>query len=184
MDNKSLKITITAMAVVINIVLGTVVSAIKIPFLFMDTLGTVFAAITLGPLYGAIAGGVSNIIMSLGNPASVPYALVNIAVGIVAGVMALKFKFNIKIAVITGVILGIVCPLIGTPITIFLGGGFSGDALDVAVAFLRQTGQSIFIATFVPRVFSNMIDKIATCVIAAVIKNKIPKRLSSKLEEV
>ena len=80
--------------------------------------------------------------------------------------------------------MGIVCPLIGTPITIFLGGGFSGGAIDVVVAFLRQTGQSIFIATFVPRVFSNVIDKIATCISASIIKNKIPKRLSSKLEEV
>lgn len=47
MDTK--KVTFSSMCIVINIVLGMVISMINIPLLFLDTVGTVLGAVVLGP---------------------------------------------------------------------------------------------------------------------------------------
>lgn len=45
MDTK--KVTFSSMCIVINIVLGMVISMINIPLLFLDTVGTVLGAVVL-----------------------------------------------------------------------------------------------------------------------------------------
>ncbi|NJB08798.1 ECF transporter S component, partial [Clostridioides difficile] len=55
MDTK--KVTFSSMCIVINIVLGMVISMINIPLLFLDTVGTVLGAVVLGPFWGALIGG-------------------------------------------------------------------------------------------------------------------------------
>ena len=50
-----------AIAVVINIVLGQAVSALKIPMLFLDTMGTIFIAAVYGMPYGVLTGLVTNL---------------------------------------------------------------------------------------------------------------------------
>ncbi|WP_432664402.1 hypothetical protein R9X47_28230 [Wukongibacter baidiensis] len=65
-----------SMGIVINIVFGTIVSMLKIPLLFLDTIGTIFVAVVLGPFYGAISGGLTNIIQGIiTNPKSIPYEI-------------------------------------------------------------------------------------------------------------
>ena len=59
------KMTFTAMGIVINIVFGSLVSFLKIPLLFLDTIGTVFTAVLLGPVYGMIAGGLTNVLQGM-----------------------------------------------------------------------------------------------------------------------
>ncbi|WP_330585714.1 hypothetical protein [Paraclostridium sordellii] len=43
------KITFSAMCIVVNIVFGMFVTMLNIPFLFLDTVGTVLGAVVLGP---------------------------------------------------------------------------------------------------------------------------------------
>lgn len=56
MDTK--KVTFSSMCIVINIVLGMVISMINIPLLFLDTVGTVLGAVVLGPFWGLLLVGV------------------------------------------------------------------------------------------------------------------------------
>ncbi len=46
------------MCIVINIVLGMVISMINIPLLFLDTVGTVLGAVVLGPFGVLLLAGV------------------------------------------------------------------------------------------------------------------------------
>jgi energy-coupling factor transport system substrate-specific component len=113
--NKNLrKIIITAFAIVINVVLGTVTSWLSIPLLFLDTIGTIYIAASIGMGYGIAAGICTNLVMGVtAGPTAIPFALVNVAVAIVVALMAKKGFGYIK-AIITGLVLAIVCPLIGT----------------------------------------------------------------------
>lgn len=163
---KSRVLTFCSLAIVINIVLGTIVSMLKIPLLFMDTVGTIFSAVLFGPMYGAIVGVLSNVLTSLltGNISSWPFAIVSLVVGVVVGYISKKKGFSIKTAVITGLILSIVAPLIGTPISVFMFGGLAGGGADLLVAGLLASGQQIFAASFITRISSNLVDKIVSCV--------------------
>lgn len=171
-------LTLSAIGIVINLVLGIIIGMLNIPLLFLDTLGTIIVAIILGPIYGAATGGLSNIVLGiLTNAKSIPFALVNVAVGLIVGLIAYKKKYNIPKAILTGIILSVICPIIGTIISIYCFGGITGDFNDVIFSILKNSGFEIFSAAFIPRITSNIIDKIGSCLIAYYLINKLPKNI-------
>ncbi|NLK44819.1 MAG: ECF transporter S component [Tissierellia bacterium] len=175
--NRTYAMIFSGLAIALNIVLGTVVDMLSIPLLFLDTVGTIFTGAVFGPFYGAVAGGLTNVVQgAITNPKTIPFALVNIAVGLVVGYIARKKKFGYGTAVITGLILSVVAPLIGTPIATYVYGGLTGDFNDVFFTWLVQSGQKVFTAAFIPRVTSNIVDKIASCIIVAFLIQRLPKK--------
>ena len=177
MRNKKIFImTLCAMCVAINIVLGTVVSYTKIPLLFLDTIGTIFAAVLFGPWQGAAVGTVTNLLAPIlsGNVKDIPFFIVNASVGLIVGYIVKKYKFNLKTAIISGLILTIVCPLIGTPIVVWIYGGITGSGNDFIFVWLKNSGQSIFTAAFIPRITGNFIDKVGSCVLVLLSLKYIP----------
>ena len=176
---KNRKVYVTAfcgVAVAMNIVLGIITSTLGIP-LYLDTLGTVLSAAILGPLPGIIVGALSNIITGLIYSVSdIPFCLVNMAVGLVVGLVAKKFKFDWIQALIVGLVLSVLCPAIGTPIGIFVYGGLNGTFSDVLVMSLVQGGKSIFQASFLRNIASNLIDKVGTCLIGCALIKAMPMR--------
>lgn len=178
---KTLILTYGAMCIVLNVVLGTAVSALKIPLLFLDTIGTVLMAVLFGPWWGALVGLLTNVILGVtASPTAIFFGIVNVAVAIVVGLMAKKFNFTKwYIAVLTGLLLSIVAPLIGSPISIALTGGIDGSGMDIIVLWLRATGESVFASTFISRITGNFVDKILTCLLVMLIVSKIPSFLKT-----
>ena len=173
---KTIILTYGAMCIVLNVVLGTIVSALKIPLLFLDTIGTVLMAVLFGPWWGALAGLLTNLVLGITTgPTAIFFGLVNVGIAIVVGFMARKFNFTKwYIALITGIILSIVAPLIGTPIAVAVFGGLNGSGMDVIVLWLRTAGESVFASTFISRITGNFVDKIATCLLVMFIIMKLP----------
>ncbi len=182
MKNKNTILVMAALAVAINIVLGTLVSRLQIPLLFLDTLGTILIAALYGPWYGASVGAITNILTPIlsGNPKDIPFFIVNATIGIVVGFIAKKYKFGTKQALITGIILAIVAPLIGTPIAVYVYGGLTGSGNDIIFSILRQSGAEIFTAAFIPRITGNLIDKIISCLIVSYLIKRLPKEYTRK----
>lgn len=95
-ENSKLRVmTFSAVALALNIVLGFVGAATKLPF-YLDTIGTIFVAVTFGPMYGAIVGGLTNFLSALVlGPTDIPFMLVSIAVGLVSGLIAKKARSDV-----------------------------------------------------------------------------------------
>jgi len=180
----TLALTYCALCIVINVVFGTVVSRLQIPLIFLDTIGTIFAASLLGPWYGATVGLLTNVTIGImTNPKDIPFALVNIAIGLIVGYISKKWKFNLKTAIITGIILSVVAPLIGTPIAVFMYGGLTGGGTDLIFLWLRQSGAKIFTAAFIPRITGNLVDKIVSCILVSLLLTRLPAELINKVRE-
>ncbi|MDU7298817.1 MAG: ECF transporter S component, partial [Finegoldia magna] len=64
-NNSTKKMVFAAVGIAINIILGIFVGGLKIPLLFMDTVGTVFTAVVLGPFWGACTGALTNVILGV-----------------------------------------------------------------------------------------------------------------------
>lgn len=184
MKNRKVYVTtFCGVAVAMNIVLGIITSALGIP-LYLDTLGTVLSAAILGPVPGIIVGALSNIITGLIYSVSdIPFCLVNMAVGLIVGLVAKKWKFGIVPAVITGIALSFICPAIGTPIGIYVYGGLNGSVSDMLVMSLVQGGKTIFQASFLRNVASNLIDKIGTCIIGCLLIKAMPMRFMDNFKK-
>ena len=182
MNKNTLPITISALGIGLNIILATLAKIFNIPLLFLDTIGTILSGALLGPFFGAITGLITNMITAMvNNPVELPFAIVNMMIGIIVGIIAKKFGFTIKIAILTGVLLSILAPLVGTPIAVYLFGGLAGGSMDILTGWLVKSGQRIFTAAFIPRIMSNLIDKVASCVVVAIIIKKLPTHLLNKI---
>jgi len=182
MNKQNFMLTFSALCVAINLVLGTTIQMLKIPLIFLDTLGTIFGAVLLGPFYGAIIGLLTNVIQGiLTNPKDIPFALVNVAIGLIVGFIARKYKFDLKAALVTGLILSVTAPLIGTPIAIWIYGGLTGGGTDFLFLWLVKSGQEIFTAAFLPRIVGNLVDKIASAILVSLLIAKLPRNLLTKV---
>ncbi|MCT8978571.1 ECF transporter S component [Clostridium sp. CX1] len=176
-NKKTFAVILCAIAVALNIVLGTAVAQLKIPLLFLDTIGTIFAAAYFGPWYGASVGAVSNIITGMiFSPKDIPFLLVNVVVGLVVGYIVKKFGFSLTTAIVTGLLLSVICPLIGTPIAVWLYGGVTGTGNDFLVLLLRKSGSDIFTSTFIPRITGNIVDKVLSSLLVLALVKKLPSQ--------
>lgn len=156
-----------AIAVVLNVVLGSTVSALKIPLLFLDTIGTILIASTFGMSYGIMTGVTTNLLMGLlTGPLSIPFALVNVAVAIVVSLIA-KGHLTYKKAIITGLLLAFIAPMIGAPIRLALFGGFTGSGTDVVIMALRASGKQMITSAYWGAVAGNLVDKVISCLLVA-----------------
>jgi len=152
------------------------VSSLKIPLLFLDTMGTIFMAARFCTGWGFLVSiGTHFIIVLLDWFSAFPFVLVSIATAIIVGLIAKNGKFGLGKAIVAGLLLSIVSPLIGTPIRLLLFGGFTGSGTDVLIAGLRASGSEIFASTFIGVVASNFVDKIVSCILVSVLINKLPK---------
>jgi energy-coupling factor transport system substrate-specific component len=110
---KTKALTFSSMCIVVNIAFGMFVDMLNIPFLFLNTVGTILGAVVLGPFSVALIGGCTNLVLGIiSGPINIPFTLVNIVLGVVVGYTAKKKGFGYKEAII----LAVVCPLVGTPI--------------------------------------------------------------------
>jgi energy-coupling factor transport system substrate-specific component len=174
--SKTMILTYSAMGIALNVILGTVVSAMKIPLLFLDSIGTVLVAVLFGPWWGALAGALTNVVLGITTgPSAIFFGLVNVAIALVAGYMAKKFDFTKwYIALITGLILSVIAPLIGTPIAVAVYGGLNGSGMDLVVLWARAAGESVFASTFISRITGNFVDKIVTCLLVMFMITRLP----------
>ena len=109
--------------------------------------------------------------------------VLDMAVGLIVGLVAKKWKFGIVPAVITGIALSFICPAIGTPIGIYVYGGLNGSVSDMLVMSLVQGGKTIFQASFLRNVASNLIDKIGTCIIGCLLIKAMPMRFMDNFKK-
>ena len=150
MNSKAKVIAMCAIAVGLNVVLGEAVSMLRIPLLFLDTMGTIFIAANFGMGYGILTGVTTNLLMGLiGGVTAIPFALVNVAVAIIVALLAF------------------ICPMIGAPIRLALFGGFTGSGTDVVIMALRASGKEMISATYWGAVTGNLVDKIVSCLLVA-----------------
>jgi energy-coupling factor transport system substrate-specific component len=175
-------IVLCGLAIALNVVAGTIVGGLKIPLLFLDTVGTILIAVLYGPYWAFLVGILTNLVLGVTSDyTNIPFGLVNGVVGLITGFAVRKFGFNFWSALLTGLALSIICPIVGTPIAIALFGGLTGGATDVFVLWLTNAGTQMFAAAFIPRLFENLLDKVLSCLLIMVIVRNLPASMLRRI---
>lgn len=180
-DFSTLTLALMAVAIVLNIVLGQVVSLLKLP-IFLDSIGTVLVALLAGPWAGGLTGLLTNLIWGLiSDPVAVAFAPVAMVIGIVAGLCA-KYGLFKKWwqAVLSGAIITLALSIIAIPIRVYMFGGVTGSGADFITAYLLATGRDLFSAVIITVITDNLIDKVATALLAWGIVKGLPKRFTTR----
>ena len=154
-------------AVGINLIGGTLCSALKLP-LFLDMIGTIVVACLSGPW--------------VANPVYLPYAAVSVLCGLVVGYMVKAGLFHKKWGV---VVIWLVCTFVNaisaSLITTFVYGGATGvNGTSVLTATLVVAMKVILASVISSSLIENLLDKGITVAIAWVIVQKIPRRFLSQ----
>ena len=169
---------LAAGCIAVNVVLGQVVLMLNLP-VFFDSIGTILAALLMGPWVGGVTGICSNLIWGLvsGLPAEA-FAPVSMAVGLTAGFLGRRGLFrSLPLAVISGILMAAVVTLVATPIRTYLFGGVTGSGADFVVAYLNTVGQNLIQSVAWAVMGTNLIDKVLSCAVARGIMKGLPQRI-------
>ena len=183
MKNKVL--ALAAICIAINMGLGQLASSVKLP-IFLDSIGTVLAAVLMGPWVGALTGLVTNLIWGLlTSPVAAAFAPVAMVIGITAGFLAKKGMFkSIGGVIISGIVVTIFVTIVATPIRTYLFAGVTGSGADFFVAYLSAVGNNLLESVAVTVIASNLADKVVTCALVWLILKRLPSRIKSQFPDV
>lgn len=180
-DFNTLTWVLMPVAIAINIAIGQIVVALKLP-VYLDSIGTVLVAAVACPWAGALTGALSNIIWgSLVDPNALPWWPVAFFIGLVAGFCANGGLFkNWWKVVITGFLVALTAATVSTPIAVYLYGGITASGSSFITAYLLQTGQGILQAVFSTNFLVEPVDKISTALLAFAIVQGLSGRFLSR----
>jgi energy-coupling factor transport system substrate-specific component len=183
----TLTIALIPVAIGINIAVGQLVyGVLKIPFMYLDSIGTVLVGVLAGPLAGALTGLLSNLIWALTgwNVQYGPFAAVAAVIGVLAGLFTqngwLRAWWR---AILAGVITGLVAALLSAPISAYVYEGVTGAGTDVLVAAFRSLGASVLGASFAQGAVSDPLDKAITYLIVYLVIIALPVRFLARFPQ-
>jgi energy-coupling factor transport system substrate-specific component len=170
-----------AFAVALNLTLGQLTAALKIPF-YMDMVGTVLVAVLCGPLSAVIAGTVSNVLASaFGNPSMMFFIPVVIVIALFTALVAARGWFRrVHLTILGGIVQGLLAAVVSAPIAAYVFGGVMLSGTDFLVLYFRSVGNSLIQSVFYQGLSSDPVDKTLTYLIVFVVVRRIPLRLLSR----
>lgn len=156
------KVIAVIVSIVLNVLLSRMNQFYNLP-LFLDS---TFTVVTAG-LFGLIPGLVVALLTNLGHEAIAgfpgliyPFALVNMLSAVITWFFVKKkFFTDAAGAFWLIIILALGNSLLGTVIVMLVFNGITNDPLDDIVRAIVISGQSVFSAAFLARIFINIVDK-------------------------
>ncbi|PLR86740.1 ECF transporter S component [Bacillus canaveralius] len=166
-------------AVGINYIGKLFAGLLKLP-LWLDSIGTVLASMLAGPIIGALAGAINNIIYGLTlDPISFVYAISSIAIGLAVGILFYKGLISSwSQAAVAGLIVGLVATVVSTPINVGFWGGQTGNVWgDALYAIILAKTDSIWLASFLDELVVDVPDKLMVVLISYGIFRGLPQNV-------
>jgi energy-coupling factor transport system substrate-specific component len=178
----TLTIVTIPVAIAINVAIGQLVIALKIP-LYLDSVGTVLVGVLIGPWAGAVTGFLSNVVWTATGffPQAVAWAGVGAIIGALSGVFHQSGWFGQWWrSALAGLITGIVAAVLSAPIAAYVFGGVTGSGTDALVAMFRASGLDMLGANMAQGVVSDPLDKAISFLIIWGVLRALPERLKMR----
>ncbi|MDQ4489672.1 ECF transporter S component [Sinomonas sp. ASV486] len=169
-------------ALVLNIVLGQFVGTAIVP-IYLDSIGTVLVGFLAGPAAGAATGLLSTIVWSFFNPTLIPFAAGAAVIGALAGLTArLGGVRRVWLLPVAGLVTGAIAAVIGATVAVAVFGGTSTGATGAVIAVFRATGDTLVDSVVKGAILSDLIDKLVTFVVAALLAYALPRRATQRFD--
>lgn len=164
-------------AIGINLIGRFFTQTLNLP-LFLDTIGTTMAAFLAGPWVAAVAGVLTNLVIGLTLEAtSIPFGIVNAAIGIVAGVMAAYgFLRSPGKIILTMLALTAITIITAMPLVVLVFEGVSGSGVDAVTGFFAASGRNMVESVLGQQLLTTPGDKVLTVLLAFALIKGVPQR--------
>lgn len=173
------KITLIALAIVINIVGSYIALGFHLP-IYLDSIGTIMTAILLGPFYGLFSGVLSALITGMTSDIYALYYMpVGVVLGIVTGLIFQKNKTN-KLFV-KAFCISVPASLISACITATIFGGITSSGSTMLVQLLAKTPLGLTLSCLIVQFFTDYFDRLLSLWLVFSVIKKLPDSLIKKL---
>lgn len=174
------KITLIALAIVINIVGSYIALGLHLP-IYLDSMGTIMTAILLGPFYGLFPGVLSALITGMiSDIYALYYMPVGIVLGVVTGFVFQKNKSN-KLFV-KSFCISVPASLISACITATVFGGITSSGSTMLVQLLAKTPLGLTLSCLIVQFFTDYFDRLLSLWLVFSVIKKLPDSLTNKLK--
>jgi energy-coupling factor transport system substrate-specific component len=181
-DFNTVTLVMIPVAIAINIAVGQLALAIKIP-LYLDSIGTVLVGVLAGPWAGALTGFLSSLIWTLTGLYTPAFAFAGVAaiIGALAGVFGRAGWAGIWWkAILAGLLTGLTAAIFSAPVATYVFGGVMGSGTDAIVALARSVGLDALGANIAQGTFSDPIDKAVTYLVIFLVLRALPQRFLAR----
>lgn len=156
-----------AFAICINFVGGQIALLLRLP-IYLDSIGTVFVASTLGPFYGMLPNLLSGLLMGMTvDVYSLYYAPVGIVLGFVTGLVYRKWQPKKWGILPAALLITLPSTIISSCITAFLFGGITSSGSTILVQILARTPLGMVGSCFVVQFITDYIDRVLCLAVSA-----------------
>lgn len=170
------------MGVAINLSIGLIVSALKLP-IFLDAVGTVLFTVLCGWRVGAVIGVTSFLVGGLINPLLPYFVFTQLVIAMVAGYIAKLGGFkSIAWTILAGIVIGYSAAIVSAPVIAIVFGGVTNSGESIVAALLIKTGHTLWQAVVTTKVWTEPLDKTLQCLGVFWILRSLPKSLLLRLE--
>lgn len=176
------KLCFVAFAICMNVVGGQIALALHLP-IYLDSIGTFFTAILLGPLYGMLPNLLSGLIMGMTiDIYSLYYAPVGILVGLVTGLVYQKMKPKKATILLAALIITVPTTVVSSCITAWLFGGITSSGSTILVQLLAKTPLGLVGSCFVVQFITDFIDRVIGLYAVAALMKILPNSIMEKIK--
>ena len=163
-NKKSYQVALFVIACILLNYIGKLIAVTAQLPLWLDSIGTILVAYSMGPVCGAVIGVTVNILYGFSNTLSYIYAITNCAVGITIGLCAKKDMFKDTFNLLsTSFLTTIVCVVISSPLNIIFRNGRTGNIWgDGVIDYVKGFGWNDYVCYVVGEFYMDFLDKIVS----------------------
>lgn len=174
---------LVAFSIALNLTVGQITTALKLP-VYLDSLGTILAAVLCGPWAAMIAGAIANsLAAALGSPSMIFFIPVAMTIGAFTAACARFGWFkHWYLCVVGGILQGILAALVSAPISAYVFGGTMMAGTDALVIFFRAMGNNLLQSTFYQGLSSDPVDKVVSYLAMFFLLRNLPDRILSRFK--
>jgi energy-coupling factor transport system substrate-specific component len=171
------KIVLIPTLVGLNLVMGWIVSAIKLP-IYLDSIGITVGAILGGPWVSvAIAVGTTLLGTVLFSPVLWAFSGTASLIGIASYLLAERGLYRRwYLAIVAGLIIAAVAAVASAPVSALMFGGATAGGIDAVTLFFRSAGNSILKSVFMSGFASEPFDKVAASLLSWFLVHRLSRR--------
>jgi energy-coupling factor transport system substrate-specific component len=174
---KPAKIVLIPTLVGLNLVMGWIVVATKLP-IFLDSIGITIAAIIAGP-WVAVAVAVATCLIASVTYSAVLWAFTGTAaiIGLMSYLLASRgFYRKWYLAAIAGFLISIVAAIVSAPVAAYVFGGATASGIDAVTLAFHSMGNTILQSTFLSGSVAEVVDKPLASFIAFLLVHRLSRR--------
>lgn len=165
-----------AFAIVLNIAGAQLALLLHLP-IFLDSIGTCFAAAALGAFYGMLPSLFSSIIVGMmGDAYAFYYAPVGILLGFLCAIAWKYFTKSKGQLFLTALFISLPTSILSACITAYLFGGITSSGSTIIVQLLAQTPIGLTLSCFIVQFISDYADRLITLFIVKKLIHRVPIR--------